>query len=179
MTRPATPARQFPAPHPRVLAPPLSLPATPQAAGRARSHTRAVLADQLPGACAGAVEDVILIVSELVTNAVRYGTEPGDAVQLGLLAAPGGVRIEVRDPCRRHPKPRRRSDQRSRGRGLYIVEGLARSWGVVDSPFGKTVWAETVWPSGEPEAGPPGAGPICGLPNASTPASTGSRRGGW
>jgi hypothetical protein len=80
---------------------------------------------------------------ELVTNAVRYGTEPGDSFRVVLDADATRTRVEVHDPVRRHPHRRADSTERSRGRGLVILDALCPgAWGVEDAPMGKAVWAE-------------------------------------
>ncbi|MFJ2176701.1 ATP-binding protein [Streptomyces sp. NPDC087851] len=117
-------------------------PSAPEVVSAARDFVRDVLAQEAPGLSDGQVDDVRLIVSELVTNAVRYGTEPGDSVLVVLAVTDACVRVEVRDPVRRRPRFRVASQERDRGRGLIIVEALAECWGVADRPFGKAVWAE-------------------------------------
>jgi CheY-like chemotaxis protein/anti-sigma regulatory factor (Ser/Thr protein kinase) len=86
------------------------------------------------------VETVTLLVSEVVTNAIVHGgSDVGVVVQLTQHAA----RVEVTDhgnvpPALRSPDP----DEES-GRGLRLVESLARTWGVRQLPGdGKTVWFE-------------------------------------
>jgi hypothetical protein len=60
----------------------------------------------LPGAPAEYVDDIVLVASELVTNSIRYGTEPGDWFQVSLSdLSPSGCRVEVHDPVRRRPRP--------------------------------------------------------------------------
>ncbi|TLQ38856.1 ATP-binding protein [Streptomyces marianii] len=86
-------------------------------------------------------DDVLLVVSEVVTNAIRYGTEPGDSVLVELGHGPDNVSIEVHDTRRAEPRFRPESVERQRGRGMFIVDALA-TWGVRDRPFGKIVWAE-------------------------------------
>lgn len=90
------------------------------------------------------LDDFLLVVSELVTNAVRYGTEPGDCLRVVLDAAPGLARVEVHDTRRRRPHFKPVSEERQRGRGLFIVDALAK-WGVDDRSFGKIIWAEVTW----------------------------------
>ncbi|WP_241561378.1 ATP-binding protein [Streptomyces orinoci] len=87
------------------------------------------------------VEDFVLVVSELVTNAVRYGTEPGDSLLVVLDTDDDRTRVEVHDTARRLPQPKPHSDERGRGRGLHIVDALA-NWGTGTRPLGKYVWAE-------------------------------------
>jgi two-component sensor histidine kinase len=85
---------------------------------------------------------LLTLVSELTTNAYRYGSEPGDDMLVRVLPLLTGVRVEVHDTSRKRPHMRTESDERARGRGMHIVEALASRWGVDDRPFGKVVWAE-------------------------------------
>ncbi|MFE2940386.1 ATP-binding protein [Streptomyces sp. NPDC059255] len=117
-------------------------PSAPEIVSAARHFVRDALAHDATGLHEDLVDDVRLIVSELVTNAVRYGTEPGDSVLVLLAVTDTCVRIEVRDPVRRRPRFRAVSQERDRGRGLFIVQALAECWGVADRPFGKAVWAQ-------------------------------------
>jgi anti-sigma regulatory factor (Ser/Thr protein kinase) len=88
------------------------------------------------------LDDVLLVVSELVTNAYRYGTEPGDSLLVKVLTTDKRVRVEVHDPRRKRPHLRAESDERARGRGLHIIDELAARWGTDDRAFGKAVWVE-------------------------------------
>ena len=81
--------------------------------------------------------DLELLVSELVTNAVVHGSPP---IRLRLTRLGDEVLIEVDDgsldsPHRRHP-----GQDEEHGRGLHILNRLARRWGVSRRPDGKTVW---------------------------------------
>jgi anti-sigma regulatory factor (Ser/Thr protein kinase) len=107
-----------------------------------RAYVRDVLGHDEPALDPERLDDVLLVVSELVTNAVRYGTEPGDSLAVVVLTTAERVRVEVRDPVRRHPQMRNESGERARGRGLHIVDALAVRWDVDDRPMGKAVWAE-------------------------------------
>ncbi|MEV5509063.1 ATP-binding protein [Streptomyces orinoci] len=117
----------------------LILDAVEPSARIARDFAREVLANQHNRA--GHIDDVVLVVSELVTNAVRYGSEPGDSLLVVLAADDRRTRIEVHDPSRRLPRMKAESHERGRGRGLHIVDALAR-WGTGSRPFGKYLWAE-------------------------------------
>ncbi|MHC3425640.1 ATP-binding protein [Streptomyces sp. DT18] len=122
----------------------LVLPGEPESAKRARTFVRGELV-KVPSVPGGHIEDVELVVSELVGNAVRYGTEPDDFLAISVEITGSGTRVEVRDPVRRHPRRRPASAERQRGRGLFILDALCSGrWGAYDTPFGKAVWAEVV-----------------------------------
>ncbi len=99
-------------------------------------------------------EPVGLVVSELVTNAVRHA---GTRATLRLVPTPGGLVVEVDDGAqgRPHivPPDRRTADG---GLGLAIVDRLAEAWGYEPRPDGKTVWARLSLPEAPP---PPATGP--------------------
>ncbi|AXG78122.1 ATP-binding protein [Streptomyces paludis] len=89
-------------------------------------------------------EAAVLVLSELVTNAVRHAHVPaGREVETRFLALPGGgVRLEVHDACSRRPEVQDASPGACAGRGLLIVEAVADSWGVAGRDgVGKAVWA--------------------------------------
>lgn len=82
-----------------------------------------------------------LVVSELVTNAVMYGSEP---IELDLTLDVDELRIEVSDAdsdLAAVVPPDMSSSSGPSGRGLRIVEVLARQWGVCEAAVGKIVWA--------------------------------------
>ncbi|MFB7452855.1 ATP-binding protein [Streptomyces sp. NPDC056194] len=118
------------------------IPSSPEAPAQARRYVRDVLrADDTP-VSDDQLADVLLVVSELVTNAYRYGTEPGDSVLVKVLSTDDRIRVEVHDPRRKRPYMRNESGERARGRGLHIVDELAARWGTDDREFGKAVWVE-------------------------------------
>ena len=82
------------------------------------------------------IDDVLLVFSELITNATVHTADPSRAV---ISYEPHGVRIEVHDSSRAGPL-RRRGDQRG-GFGLRIVEQLSASWGWEQTSAGKVVWS--------------------------------------
>jgi anti-sigma regulatory factor (Ser/Thr protein kinase) len=126
-----------------ALPPVLLLPSKPESAKAAREFAREYVRYHFPGVCDDHLDAVVLITSELVTNAIRYGTEPGDLVRVVLDVDGGRTRVEVHDPVRRRPRPRPESAQRGRGRGLVVLDALCPNrWGVRDIPFDKAVWAE-------------------------------------
>ncbi|WP_349372213.1 ATP-binding protein [Streptomyces sp. G-G2] len=97
-----------------------------------------------------AAEDVLLMVSEMVTNACMHAGGPGELV---LRNAPDRLRVEVSDGS--PERPRRRSPGRPGlpgGHGLVVLERLSRSWGWErhEPPGGKTVWVEVASPFAPP-----------------------------
>ncbi|MET9346524.1 SpoIIE family protein phosphatase [Streptomyces termitum] len=94
---------------------------------------------------------VELILSELVTNAVRYGADP---VRVRLLYDRTLV-CEVSDGSSTSPHLRHATDTEEGGRGLYLVARYAERWGTRYGPRGKTIWAELrVGPGGGEGPGP-------------------------
>ncbi|MEN2420966.1 ATP-binding protein [Streptomyces rimosus] len=128
-----------------VPAPPRTFPGTARSVGQARTYARQIVERSVPGITEEQLAQVALLVSELVTNACRYGAEPGDLVAVGVTASPTGARIQVHDPARRRPRRKRPAPDSQRGRGLLIIEAVATAWGVADRPLGKIVWAELAW----------------------------------
>ncbi|MFJ6103735.1 ATP-binding protein [Streptomyces sp. NPDC092359] len=92
----------------------------------------------------GAVEDAAsLVLSELLTNAVRHGRVPGREVETHFVRVPGGLRIEVHDASERRPLMALPVAGADGGWGLPLVDTLAEKWGVDDRHGpGKLVWAE-------------------------------------
>ncbi|MFI6350526.1 ATP-binding protein [Streptomyces sp. NPDC050560] len=89
-----------------------------------------------------ASEDVLLVVSELVTNACLHAEGPEEMV---LRRDRKVLRVEVRDRGAGQPSPRTPHQAgRPGGHGMFIVQRLCLDWGVVRLPgvSGKTVWAE-------------------------------------
>ncbi|MFD3550154.1 SpoIIE family protein phosphatase [Streptomyces sp. NPDC058655] len=87
-----------------------------------------------------------LLVSEVVTNAVRYAERP---VTLRLLRT-DVLRCEVGDDSPQLPRQRRARDTDEGGRGLFLVNRMARRWGATRLSSGKVVWFELALP-GAPE----------------------------
>ncbi|MCF1599995.1 ATP-binding protein [Streptomyces muensis] len=99
----------------------------------------------LPAATAdqrAAAEDVLLVVSELVTNACLHAEGPD---QLWIACDNKVIRVEVSDKGTGQPAPRTpHRAGRPGGHGMFIVQRLCLDWGVMRTPgvAGKTVWAE-------------------------------------
>ncbi|MFF9866160.1 SpoIIE family protein phosphatase [Streptomyces sp. NPDC013953] len=116
------------------------LPREPRSVGRARELARAQLTtwelDPL-------IDTVELLVSELVTNALRYGE---GEIRLRLLRDRTLV-CEVWDAGLVQPRRRRARDTDEGGRGLQLVGLLSTAWGSRRTPRGKTVWFDLPLPS--------------------------------
>lgn len=89
------------------------------------------------------LDDVLLCVSELATNALIHGVPPGRGYRLRLRLLPDGVfRVEVHDSGDGRPDVREPCGES--GRGLMLVAALADKWGVAERSPGKIVWCEFV-----------------------------------
>jgi anti-sigma regulatory factor (Ser/Thr protein kinase) len=103
------------------------------------AHTRRHVAD----ACRGLLPDVTmnaqLMASELFTNALEYGTGP---ITLNVDVRRDSLRVDVSDHSSARPTARCPAPEDVHGRGLLIIDQLARSWGVDPLPDGrgKSVW---------------------------------------
>ncbi|MFF7122401.1 MULTISPECIES: SpoIIE family protein phosphatase [unclassified Streptomyces] len=80
-----------------------------------------------------------LVVSELVTNAIRYGAHP---IRLRLIHDPVTLIVEVSDTSHTAPHLRRAKTFDEGGRGLLLVAQLTQRWGSRHTAEGKTIWAE-------------------------------------
>ncbi|MXG24930.1 SpoIIE family protein phosphatase [Streptomyces sp. YIM 132580] len=122
-----------------------TLPREPRSVGRARELARSQL-------MAWDLDDLVdtteLLVSELVTNALRYGE---GEIRLRLLRDRTLV-CEVWDAGLVQPRRRRARDTDEGGRGLQLVGLLSAAWGSRRTPRGKTVWFELALPTGAPAA---------------------------
>jgi hypothetical protein len=95
-------------------------------------------------------EDAILIVSELVTNAIVHGRPP---VRLRLVRAPRELAIEVDDDAGAIPRKLHASLDDINGRGLAIVAEIGSRWAARANGRGKTVWSTLPIPGAEPASG--------------------------
>ncbi|CAM5480067.1 hypothetical protein SGLAM104S_07738 [Streptomyces glaucescens] len=110
----------------------LEIRADPAEVGRARRWARARLAGSAIAADGPLAETLVLIVSELVTNAVvQLGCPAVLRLCLPQTPAPekATVRLEVADGSTRAPVPRWAECEETGGRGLALVDGLADRWG--------------------------------------------------
>ena len=110
--------------------------ADPTSCAHARTFVRDALGDlQIE---ARMVDVIVLVASELVTNAVLHA-HAGPVVTVH--SEPGLVRLEVEDSSDMFPLVRGYSPDAVTGRGLDVVEATATNWGVEITQNGKTVWA--------------------------------------
>nr|WP_206322619.1 ATP-binding protein [Streptomyces sp. HNM0575] len=121
----------------------LEIGADPAEVGRARRWVRARLADCGIGGDEALAETLLLLVSELVTNAVVHaGTPSVLRVLLPGRQIPGAVRVEVADMSTCPPRKRHAYGEDTGGRGLELVSGLADRWGWQREGLGKRIWCE-------------------------------------
>lgn len=123
-----------------ISGPPLaewSFPAEPGSARTARAAVRETLRDW---GLDTVVDLAVLLVSELVTNALRHASGP-IGVRI-VLKSGGGLLVEVSDPVPDPPRERAATPDDEGGRGLQLVACTSRRWGTRHGRTGKTVWFE-------------------------------------
>ncbi|MCX4575749.1 MULTISPECIES: ATP-binding protein [unclassified Streptomyces] len=129
----------------QVLQVQLEIRPDPAEVGRARRWARSRLAGSGIEADEPLAETLILLVSELVTNAVVHTGCPA-VLRLSLPGVPGEslgtVRLEVADSSDCPPRPRHAEGDETNGRGLELVDGLADRWGWNPEGVGKSIWCE-------------------------------------
>jgi len=135
----------------------ITLPGVRRSVGSARGFVRSVAAGH------PALDDMVLVVSETVANAVAHtasGLE-GGVVKIVVLAGGGGYRLEVADQGAAGGRPHVKDEYAEEGtgaesgRGMRIVEALAARWGFRTDGARTVVWAEFPAPAAPaPEASP-------------------------
>ncbi|MFF8095934.1 ATP-binding protein [Streptomyces sp. NPDC016675] len=131
----------------------------PSEVGRARRWARSRLAGAGIRADEPLAETLVLLVSELVTNAVVHTGRsavlrlvlPGPVIEETQEAT---VRLEVDDASERAPVPRCVDGEATGGRGLALVDGLADRWGWSREGAGKRIWCELDRCGGREETAP-------------------------
>jgi anti-sigma regulatory factor (Ser/Thr protein kinase) len=107
----------------------------------AAAAARRFVHGQLAGwACAEHADVAVLLVSEVVTNALQH--TPSGRIRLTVSRRGRAVRCEVEDGSAEQPRLRTPQDGDEGGRGLLLVHRLATRWGSVVKGGGKTVWFE-------------------------------------
>ncbi|WP_367137922.1 MULTISPECIES: ATP-binding protein [Streptomyces] len=122
-----------------------SFPAEPGAVRTARTLVRDTLHDW---GMDGVTDVTVLLVSELVTNSLRYASGP-IGVRMYSHAGPT-LLVEVSDPLPDPPRERAADPDDEGGRGLQLVACASRRWGTRRGNTGKTVWFELGLPDRRP-----------------------------
>lgn len=112
----------------------LSIPPSSAAIRTARRFTAAFLREN---ELAELIDTVVLLVSEVVTNAIIHG---GTGAELRLIVSGEAVRAEVRDRSSALPSVKQYSETATTGRGMLVVDSLATAWGTEVEGRGKLVW---------------------------------------
>ena len=121
--------------------PEYTLPPEPPAPSMAREIVGSVVPPLRPGT----TDNVLLLTSEVVSNAIRHGAqEPSQEIVLRLERGDHNVRVEVLNdgPSFTPTPPFQPTEEREGGYGLYLVNSLARSWGVDREDDRTKVWFE-------------------------------------
>ncbi|MFD4223297.1 ATP-binding protein [Streptomyces griseus] len=132
-----------------------TFPAEPGSVRSARHAVRGALGSWGLDAAVGDL--TVLLVSELVTNSLRYASGPigvrlvrsnpdGELLLADRPPAAPGLRVEVSDPLPDPPTERSAGPDDEGGRGLQLVACSARRWGTRRGKSGKTVWFELALP---------------------------------
>ena len=119
----------------------------PTVPGNARQRLTHVLAGW--GVDSDHTDDALLVVNELLANAVEHARTP---LILTVSCTGTALRVEVRDESVAEPRLQPVDLQAARGRGLQFVDALTRRWSWTADASGKTVWAEMA-PAGAPYGG--------------------------
>jgi two-component sensor histidine kinase len=111
------------------------------------ARIRSAIAEDLEqrAVAAHTVDDVILVASELVGNAIVH-TAVADDLDVSWNVDSDSVTITVRDDSDAEPMQLRARETDTHGRGLAIVAALSADWGVAHTGHGKRVWAQVPLP---------------------------------
>ena len=120
-------------------------PGTAAAVGQARRFAAGVIGDDFP-----ALDDVLVLVSEVASNAVKHtASGDGGAFEVAVWITGSWVRVEIGDQGGAS-EPRLADDGSADavigGRGLRIVDALAAKWGHAGDELGRVVWFEVHCP---------------------------------
>jgi anti-sigma regulatory factor (Ser/Thr protein kinase) len=116
-----------------------TLPAVPGTVAEARRWVGSVAKDHLE---AGQAEKLRLVISEIVTNALRHG-EDSERIDLAVTPKPEFLCVQVTDDGPGlAPRPRALETEDEGGFGLFFVEQLTRRWGVTRENHRTRVWFE-------------------------------------
>lgn len=139
------------------------LPPEPTSVRRGRHLVRHLLEDLSIPITSETIDDVVLLTSELLTNAVVHARTQ---VHLEAMVGSGRVHVSVADESHRLPRTNWTTDLTPTGRGMHTVACLSHRYGVEPTPDGKVTWFEIAL-FGQPQSDLP--------PGESDPRSVGSR----
>ncbi|MFJ3720077.1 ATP-binding protein [Streptomyces sp. NPDC090057] len=87
--------------------------------------------------CAHVADDALLLLSEILTNAVQHAEGP---IGVRACRTDTSLTVEIGDRSLHLPQPRSATEDDESGRGLLLVRALAGDWGVRPADDGKTTW---------------------------------------
>lgn len=166
---PASPVPASPVPASWARSPRIATCTPGEAATSVRAARDFAVATARRWGAAERSHDIATVVSELLTNALRYArpgpvgptapvglaaSRPRRPIRLGLLQFASGLLCAVADPSTAAPVPRPAAAFGETGRGLHIVGALSDGWGYTASGTGKVVWAMFAAPLASPRAEP-------------------------
>lgn len=119
----------------------IALPGEVTSVPQARRHVR----DLLTVNGHAHTDDALLLLTELVTNAIRHSRSghPGGRLVVSVAACDGTLHIDVTDAGSTDHQPRLRLEvdaDSDGGRGLWLVQEIASAWGWHEIPIGRVVW---------------------------------------
>jgi hypothetical protein len=114
----------------------IGLAGEPTSAREARAFVRSSIGDEVSGS---ALQDVLLVASEMVSNVIRHAQTP---LTLSLELHSSYVRLAVTDGEPPFDAVAETAVDAESGRGMGIIGSISRGWGVGDTPIGKSIWAE-------------------------------------
>ncbi|MEO3750500.1 ATP-binding protein, partial [Streptomyces sp. B6B3] len=118
---------------------------------RARHRIVSVVRDWRLGLSDDRLDELRLLVSEVVTNALVHA---GGGCRIGVRWTGTRVRVEVTDSTTDLPHRGRATREQESGRGLLLVDTLAPAWGAHARGAGKTVWFEVAPDEPDPDPDP-------------------------
>ncbi|MFF4805593.1 PAS domain S-box protein [Streptomyces sp. NPDC001351] len=110
------------------------LPGTPESVPAGRDFLSKALSTW---DCPGAADDALLLLSEILTNAVQHAQGP---IGVHACRTDTDLTVEISDRSPHLPQPRLAAEDEESGRGLLLVRSLADDWGVRPTDEGKTTW---------------------------------------
>lgn len=131
----------------------IQLPAEASSAAVARDAVRRLVLtagpDTQSASSQQALDRVVLLTSEVVTNAVLHAGTP---LRLTATIEAGRVVVRVYDGARIPPRRRAYRNDDANGRGMHLVDALADQWGIEETVAGKCVWFSITVSAGEQAA---------------------------